>query len=66
MIVFPGYNYEDYMEGNMIREAVVWVLEGNASARAFYEKNNYCPDGKEKIFKRWNKREIRYIKTAFM
>lgn len=50
----------------MIREAVVWVLEGNASARAFYEKNNYCPDGKEKIFKRWNKREIRYIKTAFM
>ena len=42
-------------------EFVVWVLEDNVPARDFYEKNNYCPDGKEKIFKRWNKREIRYI-----
>ena len=42
-------------------EYVVWVLEDNASARDFYKKNNYCPDGKEKIFKRWNKREIRYL-----
>ena len=43
------------------REYVVWVLEENVPARIFYEKNNYCSDGKEKIFKRWNKREIRYI-----
>ena len=42
-------------------EYVVWVLEDNASARDFYKKNNYCPDGKEKMFKRWNKREIRYL-----
>ena len=41
---------------------VVWVLEENEMGRRFYEKNRYRPDGKEKIFKRWNKREIRYVK----
>ena len=41
---------------------VVWVLEENETGRNFYEKNNYHSDGKEKIFKRWNKREIRYVK----
>jgi len=45
-------------------ELVVWVLEENEKARRFYEKNGYCPDGKDKIFKRWNKREIRYVKRA--
>lgn len=45
------------------REYVIWVLEENEMGRNFYEKNNYCPDGKEKIFKRWNKREIRYVKN---
>jgi len=43
-------------------EYVVWVLEENGKARLFYEKHNYLPDGKEKIFKRWNKKEIRYVK----
>lgn len=43
-------------------EFVVWVLEENDIGRNFYEKNNYSSDGKEKIFKRWNKREIRYVK----
>lgn len=43
-------------------EYVVWVLEENEMGRNFYEKNNYHSDGKEKIFKRWNKREIRYVK----
>ena len=42
---------------------VVWVLEENGMGRAFYQKNGYCPDGKEKTFKRWNKREIRYVKS---
>ena len=41
---------------------VVWVLEENGMGRRFYEKSSYCSDGKEKIFKRWNKREIRYVK----
>ena len=44
------------------REFVVWVLEENEIGRNFYEKNNYRIDGKEKIFRRWNKREIRYVK----
>ena len=43
-------------------EYVVWVLEGNGIGRNFYTRNDYHPDGKEKIFKRWNQREIRYIK----
>ena len=43
-------------------EFVVWVLEENEAGRRFYEKNSYRPDGKEKTFKRWNKREIRYVK----
>lgn len=43
-------------------EFIVWVLEENEMARRFYEKNNYFLDGKEKVFKRWNKREIRYVK----
>ena len=45
-------------------EFVVWVLEDNTGGRSFYEKNDYCTDGKEKIFKRWNQREIRYVKKA--
>ena len=45
-------------------EFVVWVLEENRMGRNFYEKNNYAPDGKEKIFKRWNQREIRYVKEG--
>ena len=43
-------------------EFVIWVLEENEMGRNCYEKNHYRPDGKEKIFKRWNKREIRYVK----
>ena len=43
-------------------EFVVWVLEENGKGRSFYEKNSYAPDGKKKIFQRWNKREIRYVK----
>ena len=43
-------------------EFVVWVLDGNGMGRNFYEKNGYRPDGKEKIFKRWNRREIRFVK----
>ena len=43
-------------------EFVIWVLEENEMGRSCYEKNHYRPDGKEKIFRRWNKREIRYVK----
>ena len=44
-------------------EFVVWVLEENRMGRNFYEKNGYLSDGKHKMFKRWNKREIRYVKN---
>ncbi len=43
-------------------EFVGWVLEGNGMGRNFYAKHSYRPDGKEKIFRRWNQREIRYVK----
>ena len=43
-------------------EFVIWVLEENGIGIGFYRKHSYTPDGKEKIFRRWNKREIRYIK----
>ena len=43
-------------------EFVVWVLEENGMGRSFYEKHSYRADGREKIFKRWNQRGIRYIK----
>ena len=44
-------------------EFVIWVLEENGMGRNFYEKHDYRLDGKDKIFKRWNKREIRYVKS---
>lgn len=45
------------------KEFVIWVLEENEMGRNCYEKNHYHFDGKDKIFKRWGKREIRYVKT---
>ena len=44
-------------------EFVIWVLEENGMGRNCYEKNHYHSDGKEKVFKRWNKREVRYVKS---
>lgn len=44
-------------------EYVIWVLEENGMGKSFYEKHRYHIDGKEKIFRRWNKREIRYVKS---
>ena len=45
------------------REFVIWVLKENGMGRNCYEKNHYHFDGRDKIFKRWGKREIRYVKT---
>ena len=45
-------------------EFVIWVLEENGMGRNFYEKHNYRLDGKDKIFKRWNQKEIRYVKSV--
>ncbi|PWJ69420.1 ribosomal protein S18 acetylase RimI-like enzyme [Ruminococcaceae bacterium R-25] len=43
-------------------EFVIWVLAENRMGINFYEKHGYGSDGKEKVFKRWNQREIRYVK----
>ena len=43
-------------------EFVIWVLAENRMGINFYEKHGYSCDGGEKIFKRWNQREIRYVK----
>ena len=45
------------------RDFVVWVLEENIIGRRFYEKHGYRPDGKQKLYKRYNKNEIRHIKS---
>ena len=55
--------YEQKGKEKGCTEFVVWVLEENRIGISFYEKNGYHPDGKVKVFKRWNKREIRYIKS---
>lgn len=55
--------FEDKGKEKGLSEFVIWVLEENGMAINFYEKQGYCPDGKDKIFKRWNKREIRYLKS---
>ena len=44
-------------------EFVIWVLAENKMGKNFYEKHGYESDGGEKIFKRWNQREIRYVKA---
>ena len=44
-------------------EFVIWVLEENELGKSFYEKHNYSLDGKDKIFKRWGTREIRYVRS---
>ncbi|MBO4604094.1 MAG: GNAT family N-acetyltransferase, partial [Clostridiales bacterium] len=54
--------FEEKGKEKGLSETVIWVLEDNTIGKNFYGKNNYRPDGKEKIFKRWNKREIRYVK----
>lgn len=56
--------FEQKGKENGCAEFVIWVLEDNEQARRFYEKHGYRPDGNAKIFKRWNKREIRYVSTS--
>ena len=43
-------------------EFVIWVLEENEIGKNCYLKNGYCGDGAEKIFQRYNKKEIRFVK----
>ena len=54
--------FEEKGAARGVEEFVIWVLEGNDIGTNFYTKHGSAPDGKDKIFKRWNKREIRYTK----
>jgi GNAT superfamily N-acetyltransferase len=45
------------------RRALLWVLEANPRARAFYEKHGYRPDGALKVIEEWaGAVEMRYTK----
>jgi len=43
-------------------EFIIWVLKENEIGINCYKKNNYHRDGTEKIYKRFNKIEVRYKK----
>ena len=45
------------------KEFVIWVLEQNEIGKNCYLKNGYHFDGAEKIFQRFNMKEIRCVKT---
>ncbi len=55
--------FEEKGKDRGFSEYVIWVLDQNTMGRNFYEKHGYNPDGKDKIFKRWGTREIRYVKS---
>ena len=62
-----GTKLTDFAESILLswnkKEIVLWVLENNYEARAFYEKIGYKLEGKSKILKRLgNLRAVRYIK----
>jgi len=48
--------------GAKYREAVLWVLEGNARARSFYQAHGWWPDGAVKTEQRGEAllNEVRY------
>lgn len=54
--------FEDTGKENGYSEFVIWVLEENVIGKNCYQKNGYTCDGSEKIFQRYNKKEIRFIK----
>ena len=56
--------FEEKGKERGFEEYVIWVLEENGMGRNFYEKHGYRSDGKDKIFKRWGTKEIRYVKSV--
>ena len=43
-------------------EYVIWVLQKNEIGKNCYLKNGYTCEGAEKIFQRYNEKEIRFVK----
>ena len=54
--------FEQNGRGKGYKIFVIWVLEDNEIGKKCYHKNNYSCDGTVKVFKRLNKKEIRFIK----
>jgi ribosomal protein S18 acetylase RimI-like enzyme len=56
---------EDALRRAGFGDAVLWVLEDNARARAFYERNGWRPDGARRTSERGGEAtvEVRYAKA---
>jgi ribosomal protein S18 acetylase RimI-like enzyme len=55
---------ERILQSRGYREVVLWVLEGNANARRFYEAMGFCPDGMSKTLELGKSlKAIRYKKA---
>jgi ribosomal protein S18 acetylase RimI-like enzyme len=55
--------FENEGRQNRYKEFVIWVLKDNEIGINFYIKNKYITDNSKKIFQRYNKEEIRYLKN---
>ena len=53
-----------HLQDRGARQVLLWVLEGNARARRFYERLGFCPDGTSKVRPRGDAqlRELRYAR----
>ena len=56
--------FEKTGKENGFSEFVIWVLEENEIGKNCYKKNGYSSDGSEKIFQRYGKKEIRFVKQG--
>ena len=56
--------FEKTGKENGFSEFVIWVLEENEIGKNCYQKNGYNFDGSEKIFQRYGKKEIRFVKQG--
>ena len=56
------------IERNGWRRAVLWVLDGNAHARRFYERGGWRPDGREReeLMGAAPTRQLRYARESWL
>ncbi|MDG4820994.1 GNAT family N-acetyltransferase [Asanoa sp. WMMD1127] len=56
------------IDRNGWRRAVLWVLEGNAHARRFYERGGWRPDGREReeLMGAAPTRQLRYVRESWL
>jgi len=58
---FVDYCVEDAIKRNK-KEIVLWVFEKNNTSIEFYGKMRFLPDGKNKLYERFNERAIRFCR----